>query len=118
MISTSKHVQNTVEEAERILTLSLNHGLAYCVDHGIDREVINAAVLKVADFLRELGEASFKEPASPELRVVSLPGTQLRLALECPHEPANRESATLSDLQAANGWRARGHALDLFSRVP
>ncbi len=85
MSSATTHVENTAYDAERIITLGFNHALEYCVDHGIDVHVINAALPSFARHVRGLYQAPFKEPPSPSLKLVRPPIRQLELCFEdCP----------------------------------
>jgi len=77
-------VENTTEGAQRVILLAVQSGVEYALGHGIDLELIQAAALEAADFLRVFGtppKSHAPEP-SPRFRVVRPPSTQLRLPLE------------------------------------
>gem|GEM_PF-5366806 len=84
MLNRPMAVENTTEDAQRVILLAVQSGVEYALGHGIDLELIQAAALEAADFLRVFGTPP-KCPApkpSPGFRVVRPPITQLRLPLE------------------------------------
>jgi len=81
-------VENTVEDAQRVIFLAVQYGIEYALGHGIAIEVIQAAALKTADFLRVFGTPpkSHTPETLPKLRVIRPPSRQLRFLWSTGHD--------------------------------
>jgi len=77
-------VENTVEDAKRVIMLAIQYGIEYALGHGIAIEVIRVAAVGTADFLRGFGTPPKSQGSAPppRLRLVRPPSRQLRLPLE------------------------------------
>ena|SRR5271166_5862205 len=77
------NVQNTPEDAQRVLTWGFQEAVAVLTEEGIDMSVVRAASLKLAAFLVKFGTLRDHAPTStPKLRVIRAPESQLKLPLK------------------------------------
>jgi hypothetical protein len=71
-------VDNTEEDAQRVLLHSIQAGIEYARDQGIDIALIQRAALVASDFLRKFGTPAKVDP-KPGLKVVRPDARQGRL---------------------------------------